>query len=587
MHTSSIAHPMLYASFLRARKLAYTSIMATAHATEFTTGWQGPSMPFLPMDIPNTAGRASIPAHIDLNDPLALFQLYISDQTIQNWVTWSNGHARMHAHEHEHTHDWHEIDSSEMHGFLAIIIARGLWPVPHYKEYWMRSMHTPHYAFTERFSRRRYEQIWRFFRPYSSLVVEAAQATPTSLCPREYTKMQCISEEIMKASQHYWLHGSDLCIDEEMCKFQGRTMHSVTLKNKPIPHGYKINALCEQGYALLWLFYTPKAPTFGIPYEVITLTHTHKLSNTESIAFALAYMLPKRCPMHVYVDNYFTSTRLAIALREHQIGLTGVCKSSAIIATRVRESEHAKMYDSVISYASHEGQLMHMSFWDQKYICMQSTVFDARACIEVRWRRAQPHDTRAHAHLATGVLFEKRLNRPCASLAYNYGAKQVDHHNQLRAQHVHAGRNLKNWHPILVHLINTAMTNAFLLAQRTRASYKGLREFKIKLYEQLMERANPRRKRPMDTNMHEALCTSSMHTSMHTSKSMLKKAPKQAPCIVCRAKGQDAKRRKPLGERSSNCNTSHFRVARSSWCCIMCSKTLCNSQQCIDAHLQK
>jgi hypothetical protein len=49
----------------------------------------------------------------------------------------------------------------------------------------------------------------------------------------------------------------------------------------------------------------------------------------------------------VYLDNYFTSTQLALALREHYIGLTGACKTSAIIATRVRESEAVKKYDSV------------------------------------------------------------------------------------------------------------------------------------------------------------------------------------------------------------------------------------------------
>jgi Transposase IS4 len=147
-------------------------------------------------------------------------------------------------------------------------------------------------------------------------------------------------------------------------------MYKVTLKDKPIPHGYKSNMLCDHGYTISWLPYTPKAPLFGIPREAITISQAYNLSNTETIAFALVYMLPKRCRAHVYVDNYYTSARLAIALREHQIGLTGVCKSSAIIATRVRESERAKMYDSVEWYASYEGQLMHMSFWDQKYVCM-------------------------------------------------------------------------------------------------------------------------------------------------------------------------------------------------------------------------
>ena len=118
--------------------------MPQKHVDEFTRGWQGPSTRFLPLNIPNRAGKASIPAHIELTDPLALFQLYISDQMMHNWCQWSNDyaartiateHAHMHAHAHARDHTWREIDSSEIHTFIAIIIARDLWPVPNYKEY--------------------------------------------------------------------------------------------------------------------------------------------------------------------------------------------------------------------------------------------------------------------------------------------------------------------------------------------------------------------------------------------------------------------------------------------------------------------
>jgi Transposase IS4 len=127
------------------------------------------------------------------------------------------------------------------------------------------------------------------------------------------------------------------------------------LKNKPIPQGFKLYILCDHGYALRWLFYTPKAPTYDLPIydDQVNLTSAlYKLSNTEKAAFALIYALRKRCRVHVYLDNYFTSTPLALALREYHIGLTDVCKSSAIIATRMCESEAAKTYDSVEWYAS-------------------------------------------------------------------------------------------------------------------------------------------------------------------------------------------------------------------------------------------
>jgi Transposase IS4 len=70
--------------------------------------------------------------------------------------------------------------------------------------------------------------------------------------------MQRISEDLMRSSQRYWLHGSELCIDESIIGFQGRSAHKVVLKNKLIQEGFKLWILCDSGYALLWLFYIPK-----------------------------------------------------------------------------------------------------------------------------------------------------------------------------------------------------------------------------------------------------------------------------------------------------------------------------------------
>jgi hypothetical protein len=95
-------------------------------------------------------------------------------------------------------------------------------------------------------------------------------------------------------------------------------------------------------------------------------------------------------------------------------------------------------------------------------------------------------------------FFEKQLIMPCAALAYNYDAKQTDLHNQFRALDKKTGRNLKNWQPIFVQLINIAVTNSFLLAQRARAPFKSMREFKKQLLTQPLQRSNRKRKRPHD-----------------------------------------------------------------------------------------
>ena len=42
-----------------------------------------------------------------------------------------------------------------------------------------------------------------------------------------------------------------------MVKCEGRSIHTLTMPNKPIDHGYKLFALAEHGYTYSWVHYSP------------------------------------------------------------------------------------------------------------------------------------------------------------------------------------------------------------------------------------------------------------------------------------------------------------------------------------------
>jgi Transposase IS4 len=354
-------------------------------ASEFDSGFIGPTPRFLPLDVPTRGGQTSLPPHIELTDPLALFNLFIGNEQLTQWCIWTNEYAK-HAIEasqapiapHTRDHDWHTIEINEMRIIIAIIIAQGLYPLPNYTEYWEGGEHShAHYEFTKHISLRRYQHIWRYLRPFAPYETPEAptaskSASKSSPQSHEYIKMQRISEDLMRSSQRYWLHGSELCIDESMIGFQGRSAHKVVLKNKPIQEGFKLWILYDSGYAILWLFYTPKQPTFNMNEQNLTLASHYYLSNTEKVIFNLALQLQKRCIIHLYVDNLFTSARLAYALRMYSIGLTGVCKAGIRTPTRVRESELIKSHlrPSIEWFAPSEteSKVIHIGFTDQKYV---------------------------------------------------------------------------------------------------------------------------------------------------------------------------------------------------------------------------
>ncbi len=39
-----------------------------------------------------------------------------------------------------------------------------------------------------------------------------------------------------------------------IAKFSGRSAHTIRIKNKPIPEGYKILSLCDAGYIYAFIF---------------------------------------------------------------------------------------------------------------------------------------------------------------------------------------------------------------------------------------------------------------------------------------------------------------------------------------------
>ena len=91
-----------------------------------------------------------------------------------------------------------------------------------------------------------------------------------------------------------------------MVAFQGRSAHTVKIKNKPVKEGFKLWVIAFEGYALDWLFHSAKcsaeqtvkslvvdlmpplmqaklAPTFQVPYLLCK-----QLSNT--VANAPVYL---------------------------------------------------------------------------------------------------------------------------------------------------------------------------------------------------------------------------------------------------------------------------------------------------------
>src|SRR4051794_27821135 len=95
---------------------------------------------------------------------------------------------------------------------------------------------------------RRFQQIRRYL--HCNLPTFDDTDSATDACYGN--KIEPIATWIREAFQKYARLPSWLSIDEMMIKFSGRSSHTVKMARKPIKQGYKIIALCADGY--IWDF---------------------------------------------------------------------------------------------------------------------------------------------------------------------------------------------------------------------------------------------------------------------------------------------------------------------------------------------
>jgi len=93
----------------------------------------------------------------------------------------------------------------------------------------------------------RFSQIKRYF--------HVAPPTKDPLPPSQwFMKLSPLFEYLRKQFKLYCIPSQNVSIDEEMCQFTGRSVHTIKMKNKPISEGYKLFTLCDRGYTWDFLF---------------------------------------------------------------------------------------------------------------------------------------------------------------------------------------------------------------------------------------------------------------------------------------------------------------------------------------------
>jgi len=281
--------------------------------------------PYDPMKIPVQQGRPCLPSNQHYN-PLQLFLLFFDWDLIEDICNQTNSFAERTKSD---TSSWRPVTKIELLHYFGCLIRIGL-----YSQQNQRYLYNPAGGCLSGcpLSKNRFEQITKYihFKDRGENAVKGedwwlklgtAWTTIKAKCPR------------------YWIPGSNLTVDEVMIKFEGRSSQIINIPAKPIPLGFKLEALADRGYILNWEATRPGRNEGGqgkihVPLpEDVDSTLDPCLTNTQAIVARLATTLNPYLStgrrFHFYLDNLFVCWRLCSYLKGQGIAVTGTCRKGA------------------------------------------------------------------------------------------------------------------------------------------------------------------------------------------------------------------------------------------------------------------
>ncbi|KFA80176.1 hypothetical protein S40288_09979 [Stachybotrys chartarum IBT 40288] len=278
--------------------------------------------------------------------PLKLFQRFLPEQTVQQWVDYTNNPAN------------HPDDR------------QGQWKPTSYMIY---------ECFCDMKRRIRIDDL--------DTIVHGI--------PWPYSQVSEWSDSLKAVSLAAVEVGSHIVVDEAICGFQGHSKQNVTVKNKPTPTGLKIWILATQGYILHWIWHTPGGALGPVGHRrrKKDKDDPYDINPTQAVVVSLVKTLPKQT-YHVFLNNLFSSPQLFRQLRLLGVGATGIARTNAglfeqLVKAKENDRKGQKMWSwgRLQSWPTEDNLINQIGWKDNALVIFLSTVYSRTEAVERLRRR--------------------------------------------------------------------------------------------------------------------------------------------------------------------------------------------------------
>lgn len=435
---------------------------------------------FVPL--PRTEHRAGVrlPVELDLGTPapISLFRLFFTDKILNTIVNSTNLYA-ISKDASSAGRAWQPIDSDQLVTWIALTVYIGLHRMSRFDSCWSTNKQEPIHMISQYMKKIRYQQIKRY------LHVSVPEATIINY----FDKLEPLLSHVRDMSKKLYTLATNVSVDEMIIRFSGRSAHTVRMKNKPTPEGFKIFSLCDSGYTYTFLPTSRIAP--------VQIEKVDGLTQTGSIVNHLTQQLPhSRLNFNIYMDNFFTSTKLFQHFRNIGIGACGTARRQAGIPKELQVDKTSKLEWDTRSGAVIGGVLA--VFWQDNGPVMMMTTIHGMVGeqweVTREWRR--PRDTSTNGAKVRSVFGDsprKELKILKVVDDYNHHMGGVDIADQLHSYYSTQQIARRNWMPLFFWILDTVIVNCYLIA-REKGSLLTHREFRQTLVWELIRAVHQRNK---------------------------------------------------------------------------------------------
>lgn len=393
--------------------------------------------------------RSGIRENMELNenDPIHYFEIFF-DEVLLKLICEETNRFQNQNPEQERVNmsKWIDLEKEELMKFLALSILMGHVRKGKLEDYWSTSpmLSTP--IFPKSMTRNRYRQILRFLHFTDNNV--------TSDHPLK--KLKSVIDHLKAKFATIIDPAEKLCIDESLLLWKGRLSFKQYLPLKRHRFGIKLFELvdCETGIILDFIIYTGVNTDFekfdlGVSGDVV------------------AHMMrPYFNKGHIlYVDNWYSSPKLAEFLHDKDTGLCGTIK---------KNRKGLPCLDSKLEKG--EVQLAHNMIWmamkwqDKKEVYMITSVH------EFEYSETGKRDWK------TG---EKKM-KPSCIIDYNKNMGGIDIIDKQLSLTETVRKSMKWYKKLFFHLVDMVLVNAHAMynMNNTRLSFP---EFRMKIVADILQ----------------------------------------------------------------------------------------------------